>query len=145
MGAQSQPEQTVWPVIVIVDDDPGIRESLSLCFEDAHYQVREASDGIEALEILHREMLPCVMLLDHMMAHLDGVGTLHRLVDMPADIQRRTSILFMTARSDPLDSTEEQFIQRVTFATVHKPFNLDPLLALVAQAATRLIHGGSDV
>jgi len=145
MGAQSQPEQTVWPVIVIVDDDPGIRESLSLLFEDAHYQVREARDGVEALEILHRETSPCVMLLDRMMACLDGVRTLHRFVDLPADIQRRTSILFMTARSDPLDPTEKQFIQRVIYATVPKPFDLDPLLALVAQAGRHLMRGSPDV
>lgn len=145
MGAQPQPEESERPVILIVDDDPGIRESLSLLFEDAHYQVREASDGVEALEILHRETLPCVMLLDHMMARLDGVGTLHRLVDMPADIQRRISILFMTARSDPLGPTEEQFIRRVIFATVHKPFDLDPLLALVAQAGRHLMRGSPDV
>lgn len=137
-------DQSVRPVIFIVDDDPGIRESLSLLFEDADYQVREARDGIEALEILHQETRPCVMLLDRMMARLDGVRTLHRLVELPADIQRRTSILFMTARSDPLDPAEEQFIQRFIFATIHKPFNLDALLAVVAQAGRQLIQGGPD-
>ena len=144
MGACLQPEQPLQPVIFIVDDDPGIRESLAILFEDAHYQVYEAHDGAEALEILQRETWPCVMLLDRMMARLDGVRTLHRLVDMPTAIQRRTSILFMTARSDPLDPTEEQFIQRNIFATVHKPFDLDTLLALVAQAGRQLMGDAAD-
>ena len=139
-----QPEQPMQPIILIVDDDPGIRESLSILFEDAHYPVCEARDGAEALEILQRETWPCVMLLDRMMARLDGVRTLHRFVDLPAEIRRRTSILFMTARSDPLGSTEEQFIQRVIFATVPKPFDLDTLLALVAQAGRQLMRGASD-
>lgn len=144
MGACLQPEQPLQPVIFIVDDDPGIRESLAILFEDAHYQVYEAHDGAEALEILQRETWPCVMLLDRMMARLDGVRTLHRMAEM-ADIQRRTSVLLMTARSDPLEPTEEQFIQRNIFATVQKPFNLDTLLTLVEQAGRQLIRGGSDV
>ena len=135
----------VRPVIFVVDDDPGIRESLCLLFEDAHYQVREARDGIEALEILRQETWPCVMLLDRMMARLDGVQTLHRLTEMPSSIWSRISILFMTARSDPLDSAEDEFIQRNIYATVHKPFHLDGLLALVEQAGEHLTLAGPDV
>jgi CheY-like chemotaxis protein len=135
----------VQPVILVVDDDPGIRESLCALFEDAHYPVREARDGIEALAILSQETWPCIMLLDRMMARLDGIQTLHRLVEMPDSVRRRVSILFMTARSDPLDPASDEFIRRNTFATIHKPFNLDSLLALAAQAGERLIPAGPDV
>ena len=144
MGVSTPPAQPALPIIFLVDDDPGIRESLRMLFEDAPYQVREAQDGVEALEILNRETRPCVMLLDRTMARLDGVQTLHRLLEMPDEVRRRASILFMTARSDPLDATENDFINRVTFATIHKPFNLDALMALVAQAGARLTRSGPD-
>ena len=126
------------PVVCVVDDDPGIRESLRFLFEEAEYEVREARDGSEALELLRADPRPCVMLLDRMMARTNGLQTLQRLVEEPERIQRRTAVLFMTARNDPPAPEAASFIQRHTFALVPKPFDLDALLALVARAAAHV-------
>ena len=50
--------------ILVVDDEPDIRESLAELFEDAGYAVSTAADGAEALEILAADELPCVVILD---------------------------------------------------------------------------------
>lgn len=125
------------PVVCVVDDDAGIRESLRFFFEDAEYEVEEAADGASALALLRATGRPRVMLLDRMMTRVDGVQTLRLLADEPA-LLRHTVILFMTARSDPPDPQAAELVQRLTFATVSKPFNLDALLATVERAATQL-------
>jgi CheY-like chemotaxis protein len=64
-------------MIVLVDDDPDIREALTDVLEDRGFQVRTASNGREALGLLRRlSPPPSVILLDLMMPILDGYGFL---------------------------------------------------------------------
>ncbi|HEX5571138.1 MAG TPA: response regulator [Ktedonobacterales bacterium] len=126
------------PTICVVDDDEDIRESLRFLFEEAGYSVEEAEDGDQALALLRADTMPRVVLLDRMMARLDGIETLRRFSAEPADAQRRTVILFMSARNDPPAQPDADLIARHTFATVFKPFHLDDLLATVARAGDLL-------
>ena len=125
------------PIVCIVDDDWGIRESLRFLLEDAGYEVEEEADGAAALRLLRTQARPRVMLLDRMMSRLDGVQTLRALDDEP-DLLERTDVLFMTARSEPPEPEIAELLQRTTMATVSKPFNLDALLSAVELASKRL-------
>jgi CheY-like chemotaxis protein len=58
--------------ILVVDDDPDIREAFLDVLGDAGYTVRAAGSGIEALEVLARGELPALILLDLMMPGMDG-------------------------------------------------------------------------
>ena len=59
--------------ILIVDDDPDIRDSLKEVLEDEGYTVNSVGNGREALEYLRRTPEhPCVILLDLMMPVMDG-------------------------------------------------------------------------
>ena len=58
--------------ILVVDDDPDIRESLREVLEDEGYTVNTVGNGREALDYLHRSPHPCVILLDLMMPVMDG-------------------------------------------------------------------------
>jgi len=58
--------------ILVVDDDPDIRDSLREVLEDEGYSVACVGNGREALEYLHREPRPSVILLDLMMPIMDG-------------------------------------------------------------------------
>ena len=64
--------------ILIVDDEPDIREMLRYVFEDEGYDVELAEDGQQALEALER-LKPCMMILDLRMPVLDGVAVLERM------------------------------------------------------------------
>jgi len=59
--------------ILVVDDDPDIRDSLREVLEDEGYAVNCVSNGREALDYLKsKQPHPCVILLDLMMPVMDG-------------------------------------------------------------------------
>lgn len=58
--------------ILIIEDDPEIRACLKEVLEDVGYPVRTATNGQEALNILHSIEKPCLILLDWMMPIMDG-------------------------------------------------------------------------
>ena len=68
--------------ILVVDDDPDVRESLVFVLEAEGYNVRSAADGAEALTVLRR-VTPCVMLLDILMPTMSGWEVLDRLREQP--------------------------------------------------------------
>jgi CheY-like chemotaxis protein len=58
--------------ILVVDDDPDIREAISSALSDEGYQVTGASNGREALAQLRGQTRPSLILLDMMMPEMDG-------------------------------------------------------------------------
>jgi len=66
--------------ILIVDDDPDIREAMSAVLEAHGYTVVTACDGREGLSKL-REISPDLMILDLMMPHMDGFALVKELGD----------------------------------------------------------------
>lgn len=86
--------------ILIVDDDPSIRAMLGFVFEDEGYQVRDASDGAEALDELTNP--PDAMILDLMMPRVDGHGVLRRRRD--DGLAPETRVLVLTAKAEARDA-----------------------------------------
>lgn len=66
--------------ILIVDDDPDIREAISTILESQSYEVVQAQDGLEGLAKL-REEKPDVMILDLLMPKMDGFAVCRELKD----------------------------------------------------------------
>ena len=66
------------PVILVVDDDDGLRESMAEALEDLGYQAEQAADGEAALRRLARGRIDAV-LLDLRMPGLDGLEVLRRI------------------------------------------------------------------
>ncbi len=64
--------------ILLVEDEPSIREVVTLYLQRAGFQVVSASDGNEALEILEAD-LPDLLLLDLMLPGVDGYAITHWL------------------------------------------------------------------
>jgi len=58
--------------ILIVEDDPDIREDLAELLRDEGYTVSTAGNGAEALTVLREGFSPCVVLLDLMMPTMNG-------------------------------------------------------------------------
>jgi CheY-like chemotaxis protein len=58
--------------IMIIDDDPDIRELMKIFLEADGYDVRVAADGMDALEQLRSGVQPFLILLDLMMPRMDG-------------------------------------------------------------------------
>lgn len=70
--------------ILVVEDDPGSRETLIYLLEAEGYRVTGVNDGLEALEYLDAGGLPCLILLDLSLPRLDGAGFRRRQQANPA-------------------------------------------------------------
>ncbi len=86
--------------ILVVDDDPNIREVLAVLLSSEGYQVHTAEDGQEALQ-MQKLIAPNLIILDIMMPGMDGV-------EVCARIRARSSvpILFLTAKSQDTDKVD---------------------------------------
>jgi CheY-like chemotaxis protein len=64
--------------ILVVDDEPDVRELFNITLKMAGHATDTAKDGLEAVDKLAKE-IPDLILLDLMMPHLDGFGLLARI------------------------------------------------------------------
>lgn len=83
--------------VLLVEDDPLLREATQLSLERYGYQVRAVSDGQAGLAEF-RDRVPDVAVLDVMLPRLDGVA-LVRLIRA----ESRLPVLMVSARTDPVD------------------------------------------
>ena len=112
--------------VLIVDDEPDIRATVSAMLEIEGYDVAEAANGADALAVVEADP-PDVILLDMRMPVLDGWG-------FAAEMRRRNHaipIVVMTAARDAARWAEEV----AAAAFVAKPFGYDDLIAAVERAA----------
>jgi DNA-binding response OmpR family regulator len=111
--------------ILVVEDDPRIRETIQWVLEDEGYEVETAADGQQALDRAAARR-PRLLVLDMMLPGLDGAGVADGLL---AAYGETPPILLITA-----DGRAQAKAQRVgAFAYLNKPFELDELVALVRQ------------
>jgi len=91
--------------ILVVDDDPSIREILSIQLARLGYEVTTAADGIEAVDAF-KDAPPDAILMDLMMPRLDGLASCQqiRAVEKKTGL-KRTPVLFLTARDSTHDKT----------------------------------------
>lgn len=107
--------------ILLVEDDPGIREALGTALELAGYQVISAENGRDGIDCLQTHPSPCVILLDLMMPVMNGWQFAEALAQKP-DLAN-IPIVVITAWADKrLDKAQ---------AVIEKPINLDTLLQTV--------------
>ena len=111
------------PKILVVDDEPAIRELIVAVLEDEGYAAIAAGSGPRALELLPHER-PDLVLMDIMMPEMDGREALRRMREHPE--WGRIPVVMMSAAFAP-----DRIGQRVS-AFLPKPFDLDHLLATVA-------------
>src|SRR5688500_14596968 len=83
--------------VLIVDDDPTAREALVAILEGEKYELRQAKDGIQALQIL-KQLQPDLILLDVMMPAMDGFEVCRRIRATPQLAE--VPILILTALDD---------------------------------------------
>jgi len=91
--------------VLLVDDDPDIRETLSELLDANGYEVLEAENGQIALDVLkNTPRFPCVVLLDLSMPVLDGREFLRRRASDP--ILRKIPVVVVSGSNQPADPLE---------------------------------------
>jgi two-component system, OmpR family, response regulator len=116
--------------LLVVDDEPNIRELLAASLRFAGFEVTVAAGGVQALDAA-REQPPDLLVLDVMMPGLDGFEVVRRL----RESGQRCPVLFLTAR----DATEDK-ITGLTLGGddyVTKPFSLEEVVARIRAALRR--------
>lgn len=73
------------PVVLIVDDEEGIRESLSGILEDEGYRVVSSGTGEDALKVI-QEQTPDLVILDVWLPKMDGIQALQEIKSLKRDI-----------------------------------------------------------
>ena len=116
--------------ILIVDDDPSIREILATQLTRMHYQTFTAEDGEEGLSVFKKEK-PDLVLMDVMMPRMDGLTACQKMRSAEKE-GARTPILFLTARDTPHDKLSSAISGGDDF--VSKPVSLQELRAHVEAA-----------
>jgi DNA-binding response OmpR family regulator len=113
------------PTVLIVEDDPDMRELERVALECSGYDVRAAPDARDGLRQLG-ETRPCVILLDLMMPGMDGLAFLSEL--RRHDWGRRIAVVCVTAAGPEMT---EQALRLGARECIEKPADFDELCDLV--------------
>lgn len=116
--------------IMIIDDDPVIRELLYFNLSVRGYEVISCASGPIALEIFPQEK-PDLILLDVMMPEMDGWEVLKIFRDHYDSSE--VKILMLTAKSTERDKLIGKSILKAD-EYVTKPFDLESLLKLISES-----------
>lgn len=120
-------------LVLVVEDDPGLREALCEAVRDEGFEPCEAQDGRQALECLSRGATPCVMLLDLMMPVMNG----WQLLDwFKAHPEHRLPVIVMSAASSS-DVDRVRGSGPPVTRVMRKPLDLEALLDAVHVACER--------
>jgi two-component system, NtrC family, nitrogen regulation response regulator NtrX len=115
------------PSILIVDDEPGVRSSLSGVLEDEGYQVEAVESGEAALDRLARQTYD-VVVLDVWLPGMDGLATLARMRER----QVETQVVIISGHGN-IESAVRA-IKMGAFDFVEKPLSLEKTVLVVRNA-----------
>jgi DNA-binding response OmpR family regulator len=128
------------PRILIADDDPGIRHLLTTYLRRQGFQMLEARNGREALEVMRAGRTDLV-LLDLMMPEVSGLEVLR---ERAADAAMREIPVIVVSAGLKRDVTAAVLDNDIR-AVLTKPFDLDALLALVTTCLEEPPHVPTSV
>jgi DNA-binding NtrC family response regulator len=118
--------RTVRSTVLVVDDDPGLRESFRLILDD-EYEVLDVPDGAHALDIIRTAQIDLV-LLDIRLPGMDGIEVLERI----KAIDEHVEVILVTAVKTV--RTAVAAMKLGAFDYITKPFEEEELLSLIRRA-----------
>ncbi|MFL5343992.1 MAG: response regulator transcription factor [Hyalangium sp.] len=124
------------PSILVVDDDPHLREVVSFALEQAGFRVEQAENGREGLARVQRA-LPALIVLDLMMPELDGL-------EMCRQVRRahEVPIVFLSSRDDEVDRILGLELGGDDY--ISKPFSPRELVARIKAVLRRARPAGAS-
>ena len=128
------------PALLIVEDEPDVRELVRVNFPEDEWEIFEAADGLTGVA-LAQEKLPSVILLDLMLPELDGFGVFAELKRHPAT--EAIPIIMLTAKC-----LEDDRILGLGLGAddyVSKPFSPKELVLRVKNLARRTERGQGGI
>ena len=112
------------PKVLVIDDEPGVRELISEALSLSEITAVQAADGLEALSFLRRERFD-LLILDINMPKLDGLALLEKLRSEGMSVP----VLMLSARADKADINQGLRTGADDYLT--KPFSIEELVLRV--------------
>ncbi|MBB2954692.1 two-component system OmpR family response regulator [Bifidobacterium commune] len=122
--------------IVVVDDEPSIRDLLVASLHFSGFDVATAASGTEAIDVIEK-VQPDLIVLDVMLPDIDGFTVTRRVRQSGID----TPVLFLTARDDTQDKIMGLTVGGDDYVT--KPFSLEEVVARI-RAILRRTHDQTE-
>ncbi len=113
--------------MLVVDDDPSIRQLLSVLLTTEGHEVSQAEDGQAAIEAFDQDDSIDLLVLDVMMPRADGYQVLEHVRE--GERNPDVAIVMLTAKSTKEDEAKAQRLGSDGYVT--KPFDPDMLLSLI--------------
>jgi len=120
-------------LVLVVDDDPDLVESVSMKLESENFRVNKAYDGVEAWDKIKEER-PDLIILDVMMPRKNGYELCDELKN--SEEYKNIVIVLLTAVADAVTSTSFTHMDgKTTLADdfIPKPIELDRLMEMVKE------------
>jgi DNA-binding NtrC family response regulator len=124
-----EPSRAMRAVVLVVDDDPGLRESCRLILEE-QFDVLDAADGPQALELLRNTQID-VVLLDVRLPGMDGLEVLEHV----KALDEQTEVILVTAVKTVKTAVTAMKLGAFDYLT--KPFEEEEVVAVVGRALER--------
>lgn len=121
--------------VLVCDDDVAILDSVRIYLENEGYEVITATDGAEALELIEKNEIHC-MVLDIMMPRLDGLRTTLKIRE-----KYNFPIILLSAKSEDTDKISGLGFGADDYVT--KPYNPLELMARVRSQIRRYVSFGN--
>lgn len=120
--------------LLLVDDEPGLREAVKDYLQESGFNVQVASDARQGWELVQKN-IPDLVISDVMMPQVDGYQFLKQLRDDPRF--KTLPVVFLTAKGMTTDRI--QGYQAGVDAYLSKPFDPDELVAIVENLLLRRV------
>ena len=118
--------------LLLVDDEPGLREAVQAYLEDSNFSVEVASNARDGWELL-QQINPDLLISDIMMPQVDGYQFLKQVREDPR--YKSLPVVFLTAKG--MTGDRIQGYQAGCDAYLSKPFDPDELVAIVTNLLAR--------
>lgn len=120
--------------ILIVEDEAAIREMVGYALTHNEFELQEASDAQEALNLM-AERLPDLILLDWMLPGMSGLDLARRL--RKEELTQKIPIIMLTARGEEMDRVKGLEVGADDYIT--KPFSTRELIARIRTILRRAL------
>ena len=118
---------TLQEIVLVVDDQPGIRRLLTEVLSEIGYSAEAAANGYEGLQKA-KELNPVLVLMDMKMPGMDGIDTLREFKRLGL----RAKVIMMTAYGELDMISEAEELGAIAYIT--KPFDIVSLCKIIQES-----------
>jgi CheY-like chemotaxis protein len=120
------------PLVLVIEDEAGVRELLALVLSTAGYQVVAAESALGVVERVRRQR-PAALVLDLGLPYVSGAHPLVTLQEDPDPAVREVPVVIVSALAEALPPARRAQVS----AVLAKPFSMDALVSAVQGAIAR--------